>query len=175
MGGDAAWDIALAHPDLWAGVMPIGATMYTKDIYEKVFGPNPIHHSSTFGGNQLACSAGLAALRVIQEEGLVERSRLMGERMLAGLREMQTHHSDLVAEVRGVGLMIGVEFTMDEVGELTIAQMTKRGMIAAYTLNNPRVIRVEPPLIISEAEVDMAVRIFTEALVETKELLAILA
>ena len=68
--------------------------------------------------------------------------------------------------------MIGVEFTMDEVGELTIAQMTKRGLIAAYTLNNPKVIRFEPPLIINEAEVEDAARIFGEAVAETAELLA---
>jgi putrescine aminotransferase len=99
----------------------------------------------------------------------------MGERMMAGLREMQSRHSDLVSEVRGIGLMIGVEFSMDEVGELVIAQMTKRGVIAAYTLNNPRVIRIEPPLIINEAQVDEAVRVFDEAITETGELLAMIA
>ena len=63
---------------------------------------------------------------------------------------------------------------MDEVGELVIAQMTKRGVIAAYTLNNPRVIRFEPPLIISDAQIEQAVSVFSEAVVETKEILAML-
>ncbi|MBZ0213588.1 MAG: hypothetical protein K8H99_07300, partial [Nitrospirae bacterium] len=64
------------------------------------------------------------------------------------------------------------EFAMDEVGELVVAQMMKRGVCVAYTLNNPRVIRFEPPLIISEAEVDLAVRVFGEAVAETAELIA---
>ena len=84
---------------------------------------------------------------------------------------MQTKHPDLVTDVRGKGLMIGVEFATDEVAELTVAVMLTRGMCAAYTLNNPRVIRLEPPLIISEDEVRTAVEILDEALTDTSELL----
>ena len=71
--------------------------------------------------------------------------------------------------------MVGVEFAMDEVGELTVAQMMKRGMCVAYALNNPRVLRFEPPLIITEEQVHFAVETLEAALVETKELLATLA
>ena len=67
--------------------------------------------------------------------------------------------------------MMGVEFTMDEVGELAIAQMVKRGLVAAYTLNNPRVIRFEPPLIIEESEALWAAETFGEAIAETADLL----
>ncbi len=168
-------DILTMAKQLGGGVMPIGATMGTQAVWESVFSENPLMHTSTFGGNPLACAAGLATVRVVREEGLVERSREMGDHMLGLLREMQSRHTDLVAEVRGKGLMIGVEFAMDEVGELTVAQLLKRGMCAAYTLNNPRVIRLEPPLIISKEEVETAVRTFDEALTETSELLAMLA
>lgn len=71
--------------------------------------------------------------------------------------------------------MPGVEFAMDEVAELTVGQMLKHGMCAAFTLNNPRVIRLEPPLIISDDEVRKAVEILDEAITETSELLAMLA
>ena len=71
--------------------------------------------------------------------------------------------------------MVGVEFSMDEVGELTVAQMMKRGLCVAYALNNPRVLRFEPPLIITEEEVHSAVETLEAALVETKELLAAIA
>lgn len=167
-------DIMTLAKQLGGGVMPIGATMGTAAVWERVFSENPLMHTSTFGGNPLACAAGLAAVQVVQDEDLVNRSRDRGELMLDLLREMQTRHTDLVADVRGRGLMIGVEFAMDEVGELTVAQMLKRGMCAAYTLNNPRVIRLEPPLIISEDEVRQAVNILDEALTETSELLAML-
>lgn len=168
-------DIMTLAKQLGGGVMPIGATMGTPAVWEAVFSENPLMHTSTFGGNPLACAAGYAAIRVVREDGLVERSREMGEYMLGQLREMQARRSDLVAEVRGKGLMIGVEFAMDEVGELTVAQMLKRGLCAAYTLNNPRVIRLEPPLIIEKHQIDEAVRIMDEAIAETSELLAMLA
>lgn len=167
-------DIMTLAKCLGGGVMPIGATLFTRELCEKLFGANPLIHTSTFGGNGLACAAGLAALQVIEEEGLVERSRTLGEVFLAGLRAVQAKHPSTVAEVRGRGLMIGIEFAADEVGELTIAQMTKRGLIAAYTLNNPRVIRIEPPLIITESQIAFACETIDAALSETESLLAAL-
>lgn len=167
-------DLITLAKALGGGVMPIGATLGTAAVWEAVYGKNPLMHTSTFGGNPLACAAALAAIEVTLEEGLCERARVMGARMMEGLRGVQQAHADLISEVRGLGLMIGVEFSMDEVGELVIAQMTKRGVIAAYTLNNPRVIRIEPPLILSESEVDLAVQTFGEAVAETADILAML-
>ena len=165
-------DIMTLAKQLGGGVMPIGATMGTAAVWEKVFSENPLMHTSTFGGNPLACAAGLAAVRVIQDDDLVARSHDRGALMLELLGEMQSRHPDLVVDVRGRGLMIGVEFAMDEVAELTVIQMLQRGMCAAFTLNNPRVIRLEPPLIISEDEVRTAVGILDEALTATAALLA---
>ncbi len=169
------------HPDLMTlakclggGVMPIGAVMGTAKVWEAVFSENPLLHTSTFGGGGLACAAGLAALQVIEEEGLVERSAKMGEILLTELRKACTGHGDLVAEVRGRGLMVGLEFKMDEVGELVVAQLLKRNVVVAYTLNNPRVLRFEPPLIIGEKEIATVAKAVGEALAETSELLATL-
>ena len=165
-------DLMTLAKQLGGGIMPIGATMGTAKVWEQVFSENPLMHTSTFGGNPLACTAGLAAVRVVQDEDLVARSRDRGTLMLQLLREMQAKHGDLVTDVRGKGLMIGVEFSVDEVAELTVGQMLKHGMCAAFTLNNPRVIRLEPPLIISEDEVRMAVEILDRSITETGELLA---
>ena len=101
-----------------------------------------------------------------------DRSHDRGALMLELLREMQAKHRDLVVDVRGRGLMIGVEFARDEVAELTVMQMLKHGMCAAFTLNNPRVIRLEPPLIISEDDVRTAVEILDRSLTETAGLMA---
>jgi len=143
-------DLMPLAKQIGGGVMPLGVTMGTPKVWEETFGKNPLIHTSTFGGNAVACVAGIAALQVIEEEGLVERSRVIGAKFKEALQQMASKHKDLVSEVRGRGLMLGVEFRMDEVGELVVAQMLKRGMCAAYTLNNPRVIRLEPPLIINE-------------------------
>lgn len=159
---------------LSGGVIPIGVTMGTPRVWEAVFGENPLAHTSTFGGNPLACAAGLAALEVVEEEDLVNRSLEVGGVLKQGLEKSRERFPELIKEVRGRGLMIGVEFTMDDVGELTIAQMLKRGLVAAYTLNNRRVIRFEPPLIMTLDEAAWAAETFQDALAETAELLAAL-
>lgn len=168
-------DIMTLAKALGGGVMPIGATMGRAEIWEQVFGENPMAHTSTFGGNALACTAGIATIATIKDEGLINRSRQMGARLLAGLQSAQSKHGDLVSEVRGRGLMVGLEFNQDEVGELVVAQMLKRGVCVAYALNQPRVLRFEPPLIVTEAQVDECVSVVDEAITETKEILAAIA
>jgi putrescine aminotransferase len=156
---------------LGSGVMPLGAVMGTERVFDAIFSENPLAHTSTFGGNPLACAAGLAGLRVLREEGLVERSAEVGAVMKGALQEVAARRPSLIAEVRGEGLMLGVEMREDEVGELIVAQLLKRGVCVAYTLNNPRVLRFEPPLIITLDEVHVAVSAFDEAVAETEALL----
>ena len=165
-------DILTSAKALGGGVMPIGATMFTPAVYEGVYGDNPMAHTSTFGGNPLACAASLAAVRTIVDENLAERSRTMGTRMLKGLREVGTRHAETILDVRGRGLMIGLEFREDEVGELVVAALLRRGVCVAYALNNPRVLRFEPPLIIGAEEIDFAVEAVDAAIGETVEMLA---
>src|SRR5205823_7537977 len=105
-------------------------------------------------------------------EGLVEASRERGDQLLAGLKQVQQLFPEAVVEARGMGLMIGVEFAVKDVAELTINGMARRGVIAAYTLNNPKVIRFEPPAVITPAQVEQAVQAFTESAAEAVEMLA---
>ncbi len=165
-------DVLTSAKALGGGVMPIGATLYTPKIYEGVFGENPMAHTSTFGGNPLACAAALAAVRTLIAEELPQRSKVMGERLLKGLGEVGRRHDETVAQVRGRGLMVGLEFREDEVGELVVASLLKRGVCVAYALNNPRVLRFEPPLIIGADEIDFAVEAVDDAIAETEEMLA---
>lgn len=164
-------DLMTSAKALGGGVMPIGATMGTRAVFEAVYGENPLAHTSTFGGNPVACAAGLAAVTVTVEEGLSQRADCYGSQMLKGLQQVAANHSDLVSEARGRGFMLGMEFRMDEVGELVVAALLKRGMCVAYTLNNPRVLRFEPPLIIEESEIQFAIETLDESLTETEELL----
>lgn len=167
-------DIMTLAKALGGGVMPLGAIVGTESIWEAIYSQNPISHTSTFGGNPLACAAGIAGLKVIEEEGLVERSAELGVLLKDGLQNVADKHSHWVKEVRGRGLMVGFEFQEDEVGELVVAQLLKYGVCVAYALNNPRVLRFEPPLIITSGEVEFAVDAVDQALVDTGEMLSML-
>lgn len=145
-------DILLLGKALGGGVMPLAAIVGTEAVFKSLF-PNPLLHTSTFGGNPLSCAAGLAALDVIECENLVERARVMGDYFIRGLTALQEEFNEICASVRGAGLMIGVEVTDEAVGGILMNEMLKRGVLVAYTLNNPRVIRFEPPLIIQEKEI----------------------
>jgi len=155
--------------------MPIGATLGTPAIFESMFSENPLAHTSTFGGNPLACAAAIKALEILQRDNYSEKSRARGHQMKQGFEQIQVRYPEIVAEVRGRGLMIGLEFAMDEVGELVVAQLLKRGVCVAYALNNPRVLRFEPPLVITEEQVDRVIIAVDESLAETAELLAMIA
>ncbi len=163
-------DIITLAKSLGGGIVPIGSFSANETLWNAMFGENPLLHTSTFGGNELACAAGLAVLEVIQEEGLVENAREVGAYLLKGLQQVQAEYPDFIQEVRGRGLMIGIEFHEADFGELTITNMIQRGVIAAYTLNNPKVIRMEPPLILTRAQAEFALQVFVESVVATREL-----
>jgi putrescine aminotransferase len=164
-------DILTLAKALGGGVMPIGATMATPDIWERAFGENPLIHTSTFGGNPLACAAGLAALSVILDDDLPGKAVERGAQLMAGLRAVQAELPDAITAVRGRGLMIGVEFAVKDVAELTINGMARRGVIGAYTLNNPNVIRFEPPLVVTREQADTAIAAFRESVTEAVAML----
>lgn len=160
-------DIITLAKALGGGVVPSGAFCSTPEIWNRAFSDNPLIHTSTFGGNPLACAAGIATLQVLQEENLPTRAEAHGEQLLGQLRAIQQDYPDVLTQVRGKGLMVGVEFALEDVAKLVIAGMTRRGLIAAYTLNNPRVIRFEPPLIVTAEQIDTAVSVFAESVQES--------
>lgn len=165
-------DIMTLAKALGGGVVPAGAIMATPGVWDQVFHDNPFIHTSTFGGGEMACAAGIAAIQTILEEDLPAQAAVKGEKLLAGLKTVQEKYPDLIAEARGLGLMIGVEFRDADVGKLVIGGLVHHGVIAAYTLNNATVMRFEPPLIISDAQIEHVVRAFDAAVGEAREMLA---
>jgi putrescine aminotransferase len=166
-------DIMTLGKAIGGGVMPVGAFIATAPIWS-VFDENPYIHTSTFGGSPLACAVAMAALDVIEEEGLAEKSAVRGAQLLAGVQKIGAEFGGTIKDVRGRGLLVGVEFANNEVGELTIAGMAQRNVLIAYTLNNPSVIRLEPPAVITEAQVDEAVKLLRDAIEATLTMLAML-
>jgi len=114
-------------------------------------------HTSTFGGNPLACAAALASLEIIEREKLVERARILGEYFQEGLRAIQ---SQKIREVRGLGLMLGIE--LKEKAGPYVQQLMERGVIVL--LAGATVIRFLPPLVITKEEIDLALSAVREVL-----------
>ncbi len=160
---DVAPDIMCLAKAFGGGVMPAGAVVATEAVFSRLFA-NPFLHTTTFGGNPLACAAAIAAINVTIEEDLPARAARMGEYMLLGLRATVSGHEDLVRDVRGMGLMIALEFADDATGFRIAKHMFDNGVLVAGTLVNARVIRVEPPLVIREDQADRVFATLGEAL-----------
>lgn len=142
-------DVMTTAKALGGGIMPVGAFTATAKVWEQYI-EHPFLHTSTFGGNPLAAVAAIATIRVIEQEGLVAKCAAKGLYFLRKLRDLADVYPEVIREVRGKGLMIGIEFTKEGVGGFMIANLIEQGILAAYTLNNPKVLRIEPPLIITD-------------------------
>ncbi len=163
-------DILTLGKALGGGVMPIGAIVARPPVWE-VFADNPYIHTSTFGGNPLACAAALAALEALQTEQVTEKCAARGERLLAGCRALGEAYPALITDVRGRGLLVAIQFADSDIGGLVIGGLLQSGLLAAFALNAPETLRLEPPAIITEAEVDRVLAALEEALAMTAVLL----
>ncbi|MGR4063999.1 MAG: aspartate aminotransferase family protein [Vulcanimicrobiaceae bacterium] len=151
-------DVMTLAKGLSGGVVPVGAFIARPDVWNRGYRKAPLLHTSTFGGNELACAAALAAMEVLEADDLVTNARERGEQLLDGARAVAADFPGVVANVRGLGLLVGVELTSEGYGGSIIPEMLKAGVTAAWTLNQQRVIRLEPPLVVTESEVAHALR-----------------
>lgn len=146
-------DIMTVAKSLGGSLVSISATIYTEELREFLI-PNPFIHLSTFGGSDLACAVALEVIDVIEDEGLVGHAAAMGERLHRGLRVLAARHGDVIADTRGIGLMAGVKYAEDSMGPRMSYLLSRRGVLAIYSGNEPSVMRLMPPLVITEDEVD---------------------
>ena len=128
-----------------AGGVPMGATLVRPDILAAM---SKGEHSSTFGGNPISCAAGVAALKSITEDGLIENSERMGKIFREGLEKLKEKHT-MIREIRGKGLMIGVEMKF-EVRDILMG-LIREGVLMLYSGRN--ILRILPPLVITEEDV----------------------
>ena len=156
-------DIMALAKALGGGIMPIGSFTATPEVWAGLI-ESPFLHTSTFGGNQMACVAGLATLKVIEEEDLLNRGALAGAYLKKGLEEIQKDYPLVIKEVRGRGMMIGIELTKEGAGGMLMSLMIDSNILIAYTLNNPKVIRMEPPLIMPIEVIDQVLIAFRNAI-----------
>ena len=139
-----------------AGGVPMGVTLVKPDILSVM---KKGEHSSTFGGNPLACAAGTATLQALTQDGLIQNAKNMGEKLLLGLNDLKSKHK-IIREVRGKGLMIGVELKF-EVKDI-LMEGIKKGLLLLYSGRN--ILRLLPPLVISDEDVTKSLQILDELL-----------
>ncbi len=128
-----------------AGGMPMGATLVRPDILASM---SKGEHSSTFGGNPLSCAAGIASLKALTDDGLIENSEKMGKIFREGLEKLKEKHT-MIREIRGKGLMIGIEMKF-EIKDILMG-LIKEGVLMLYSGRN--ILRILPPLVISEEDI----------------------
>jgi 4-aminobutyrate aminotransferase len=151
-----------------ANGMPIGAIVTRRELQER-WGVGA--HGSTFGGNPVSCAAGVAVMRTIAEQGLVANAAARGDELLAGLRDLMAQ-DDRIGDVRGFGLMAGVEFVKDratrdpdtDTSEALVGACAEQGLLVLNCGTHHNVIRFLPPIDITSEEIARGVDMFATAL-----------
>ena len=142
-------DLTLVGKALSGGFYPVSAVLSNKEVMDVL---RPGEHGSTFGGNPLACAVARTALRVLVEEDLVANAAAMGHYFLAELQKLKTPQ---IREIRGRGLMIGIEFHPEAGGARSYCmQLMAEGLLCKETHEN--IVRIAPPLVIQKDDIDWA-------------------
>jgi 4-aminobutyrate aminotransferase len=149
-------DVLISAKGIASG-LPLGAFMARAPLMEKW---SAGAHGSTYGGSPVPCAAGLATLEVIQSEGLLDNASAQGSFLLDGLRELWRAHPETITDVRGVGLMIGIELRTPELAELVQLRAFERGLLVLECGESS--IRVSPPLVITRDQAAAALKILAE-------------
>jgi putrescine aminotransferase len=161
-------DIMCLGKAIGGGVMPLSAFISTPKIWS-VLETNPFIHSSTFGGNPLACAAGIAAINVTLEEDLPGQAERKGKYLLAQLIRLKMRYDRLLQRVGGKGLLLGMEFVNTEIGYKVVAGLFRRGILVAGTLTNSKVVRIEPALNIPDKLIQEVLEALEETLKEVDD------
>ncbi|MFP6664419.1 MAG: aminotransferase class III-fold pyridoxal phosphate-dependent enzyme [Deltaproteobacteria bacterium] len=146
---EAAPDVLVLAKSLGGG-LPLGAFIASHQLLASLSSDPPLGHVTTFGGNPVCCAAALAALDVLEEEALVERSARVGALFLEELRALVGHGG--LVEVRGLGMLLGLEFATPQACLAFAEACRARHLLLGWTLHEDRVIRLAPPLILSDPE-----------------------
>jgi len=151
---DVTPDIIATAKSLGGGVMPVSAVTTTEEIFKPMMYPNPFMHTTTTGGGALACSAAIAAIHITLRDRLWEGAATKGSYLIEKVTELADEFPQLYKKVTGKGLLIGQHFNTPELGYKVAAELFKRGVLVAGTLTSAQTIRIEPPLIITQEEID---------------------
>ena len=144
-------DIMTIGKSLGGGLYPITAALYREELHDFIFA-NPFIHFSTFGGSDLGCVVACETIDFIQENRLCEHAARMGEIMEKGYRSLMEKYPTVLETFRRKGLMMGLQYRSESFGPRMSAELAKNGVIAVFSGNDPRVMRIMPSLMIQEAD-----------------------
>jgi putrescine aminotransferase len=159
-------DAVLLGKALGGGVMPLSAMVANDDLYGPL-AADPTWHTATFGGHPLACAAGRAALRAIDE--LRPRAGQIAARFERGLRELAVANEDVVVDVRGAGLLWGIEFSTAGAAGSVLVELGQRGVLVSPCLSAKRTIRLLPPMIATDEQLDRVLAVLAESVEASTE------
>lgn len=165
---DVAPDILTVAKSLGGGVMPISAVTTTEEIFHPMMYPNPFMHTTTTGGGALACSAAIAAIHVTLRERLWEQAAQKGSYLISELEKFAAQYPQIYEKITGKGLLIGMHFNSAEIGYKVASGLFKRGVLVAGTLTSAQTVRVEPPLIVSQQQMDVFLDRLSDVLKEIR-------
>jgi putrescine aminotransferase len=162
---DVTPDIMTFGKAFGGGVMPITGIICRPDMWVKELVDNPfLLGSPTFGGNPLACSAAIATIKHMIDNDIPGQCRVKGEKLKTGLESLKNRFPELIEEVRGVGLMLAVEFRSTEIGYAVAKGLFARSVITAGTLLNAKCIRFEPAAVLTDDIIQTIVSRMAEAM-----------
>jgi putrescine aminotransferase len=145
-------DLMLVGKALSGGVVPVSALVASNAAFEKL-NQFPILHTSTFSGNPLAAVAARVAIQTLKDENVVPRAHALGEVLLTKLGSLRARYPRMIYEVRGRGILIGIEFHAEFLAGDFMIEMLKKHVVVSYSLNAHRVVRLTPSALLSEADV----------------------
>jgi putrescine aminotransferase len=165
---DCPPDIMTMGKALGGAVIPVGNFMATPEVFEAMF-DNPYIHTTTFGGNPMATAAIIGALHATLEEDIPGQAAAKGAWLKERFQEMRQRYPDALEDVRGLGLLIGLEFVTPEFGYAMSTGLFGEGVLVGGTLFNAKTFRIEPPATLTQEQMDQIVERVERVLVATRE------
>jgi len=162
-------DIMTMGKALGGAVIPAGNIIATEDVFSVMY-ENPYIHTTTFGGNPMATAAAIAAVHATLEEDIPAQAAEKGAYLKGRAQELAADYDDLFVEVRGLGLLIGLQFRSTEIGYAVSQDLFSQGVLVGGTLFNAHTFRLEPPAVITREQMDKVVDRLGVALEHVREL-----
>ena len=164
------WDVV---PDIvtlakaFGGGLPLGAILSTPRIFDTFLDP-PLSHLTTFGGNPVACAAAIASFDVIESEGLIQRARNLGGYLRQRLESVRDQFPKQVKDIRGLGLWYAIDVEPPGQAQALVELLEQRGIIVGSMLNSAGTVRIAPPLVVDQSEIDVLIGALRASLSELR-------